>query len=290
MSARYEWMLLPAVGTFLFGTFTSRAAVQRGLQVAPLALLTMSFSLVLTILLALCLAPRALFQQWQADSTVVALVGGAAGGIGLCFSFTALRQRATGPVTTISAMSIVVPIALGLIAGWDAAPGLTKGIGAALTLAGTVTINIGKSPRPEGERFHWIGLALGALLCFGISQASQKYITVIHPQQGHDARYGFMASYYIAASVTLAIYVLTRSQKVSARHLPYAFCLGINSLVQFVSMLMLLQHVSTAVVYITFTGGGIILVLLVSSLVLEERYKPAVWLGCILGAAGIVLM
>jgi multidrug transporter EmrE-like cation transporter len=55
-------------------------------------------------------------------------------------------------------------------------------------------------------------------------------------------------------------------------------------------MLVLLQHLSTTLVYITFTGGGIVLITLVSTLLLGERYRPAVWAGCLLGIAGIVLM
>ena len=219
------------------------------------------------------------------------------GSIGLCFIYTALRQRATGPVVTLSSMSILVPILFALALGWDVPLGPVQALGSILTIIGTIAIHAGRSSRPEGERYHWIGLAIGALLCFGFSQAAQKYITVIHPnketlsvQVALANRYVFMATYYLAGGLALFLYLLSTRQSLQRRALPYAFLLSLSSVCQFICMLTLLQHVSTARVYITFSGGGSILILFASAWLLHERYSSKVWIGCLLGITGIVLM
>ncbi|MCX5660875.1 MAG: DMT family transporter [Planctomycetota bacterium] len=287
----YEWLFIPAIASFLVATFVPLAAVRRQIQPAPLALLAMLLALLLTFVMGMIAAPRETISQLTDPRLIaVAVVGGAGGGLGLCFVFTALRQRATGPVITISSMSILLPIALGVSLGWDAPPPWWGSLGIALTLAGTALIHLGKSARPEGERFHWLPLALGALACFGVSQTAQKYVGVLLPEAGMTQRFGFMLAYYIAAVLVLGAFLRWLGQSINWRAWPFATGQALSSCVQFLSMLALLQHLRTAVVYISFTGGGIVLVLLISALVLRERYKPIVWLGCALGVAGIVLV
>jgi drug/metabolite transporter (DMT)-like permease len=291
MPSAYELLLLPAVGTALLVTFAARGAMLKGFQAAPLGLFAMGVCFLATgAAAALFASPQSFAETWGPDTVWVPLVGGLAGAVGVCFSYTALRQRATGPVTTISQMSVLWPVGLSLLAGWDARPGLVRLLGAVLTLSGIAVINMGKSPRPEGERFHWIGLAVGAMVCFGVSQSAQKYITVLHPQPSSEPRYVFMATYYFACALALLAYTFLVGKRLQPRAWPYAACLSAGSIIQFACMLVLLQHLSTTLVYITFTGGGIVLITLVSTLLLGERYRPAVWAGCLLGIAGIVLM
>lgn len=287
----YEWVFIPAIATFLTATFVPLAAVRRGFQAAPLALLAMLISLLAMTTLGMLAAPDATLAELSSPAVLaVALVGGAGGGLGLCCVFTALRQRATGPVTTVSSMSILVPIAMGLALKWDARPPWWNFMGIALTIAGTLMIHLGKSPRPEGERFHWLPLALGAVVCFGVSQTAQKYIGVLRPQVHAAPRFGFVIAYYVAAVLTLGVFLLTSKQRIAWRAWPFAAGQAATSSTQFICMLVLLQHLRTSLVYITFTGGGLVLVLLISAIVLRERYKPIVWAGCALGLAGIVLV
>jgi hypothetical protein len=120
-SRNCEWLLIPAVGTFLVATFCSRAAMRRGFEAVPLALLTMTISFLLTLGAALLLAPSGWLAEARQPGTIwIAAGGGTAGGVGLCLIYAALRHRATGPVATLGSMSILVPIAYGLILGWDA--------------------------------------------------------------------------------------------------------------------------------------------------------------------------
>lgn len=298
MSFSYEWLLIPSIATSLVATFVPRAAVQRGLQSPALACWAMSISFLITAVLAAVFSPRSAYAETLQPATLwIAVIGGTAGSAGICFIYAALRQRATGPVVTIASMSILVPILFAMILKWDVPMGPSQILGSLLTIIGTIAIHAGRSARPEGERHHWIWLAIGALLCFGFSQAAQKYITVVHPTQ--DAipaqaalagRYVFMAAYYLAGGLVLFLYLFSIRQPLQRRALPYACWISLSSVCQFICMLLLLQHVSTAKVYITFSGGGSILILFVSTWLLRERYKPLVWIGCLLGITGIVLM
>lgn len=286
-----EWLLIPAVGTFLVATFVPRAAVRRGFQAAPLALLAMVVALVGVTAMGLVAAPgRMIDELLRFDVLAVAILGGIGGGLGICCVYTALRQRATGPVITVSSMSILIPIGVAVTLGWDPVPAWWNLVGVALTVAGTAMIHLGKSERPEGERYHWLPLALGAVACSGVSQTAQKYIGVLHPMPAGTARYGFMVAYYVGAVIVVAGFLAWTRQPVQWRVWPFALPQGLNSSSQFLCMLALLQGMNTSVVYITFTGGGIVLVMLISALLLRERYRAPVWIGCVLGVAGIVLV
>ncbi|MBI3985567.1 MAG: DMT family transporter [Lentisphaerae bacterium] len=286
-----EWLLIVAVGTALSATFTARAAMKRGFTPAPLALMTMTQSfLFVVVLTGLMAAPGTVARTFAFDSMGVALVGGMVGALGLCCSYPALRQASTGPASTVMSMSVLVPIVAGLLAGWDPPLSRIKWVGCVLTLVATAAIHLGKSARAAGERYHWVWLATGAMLCFGVSQAAQKFITVLHPLTGGEPRYLFMATYYFACMPTLLVYIKLKGLRLEWRAWPYAMGLALSSFVQFLTMLVLLQHVSTALVYITFNGGSIVLILLVSAFMLGERYRPLVWIGSILGIVGIVLM
>jgi uncharacterized membrane protein len=95
--------------------------MRRGYEAVPLAALTMSISFVLTLGAACLFAPSGWMAEARQPGTIwIAVGGGTAGGAGLCLIYAALRQRATGPVATLGSMSILVPIAFGLILGWDA--------------------------------------------------------------------------------------------------------------------------------------------------------------------------
>lgn len=288
----YEWLLIPAVGTFLVATFGARAAMQRRFDAAGLALFSTVLTLIASTAAALLLAPcDSLDQLRRPAAIIIAMVGGIGGGAGTCFTYVALRQKATGPVTTIVSMSILVPIVLAFLGGWDSAASTGWNLlGVILAIAGTSVIHLGRTADRADERFHWSGLALAAMLCFGVSQAAQKYITVVDPLPAGQPRYGFMVVYNLTASLALLAYLLKAGQRFQWRAWPFGLALAAASFFQFVCMLVLLQHVNTALVYITFTGGGIILVLLISTLMLGERYRPIVWVGCILGIAGIVLV
>lgn len=286
-----EWLLIPAVGTFLVATFVPRAAVSRGFHAAPLALLAMVVALIGVTVLGVVAAPgRMIDELARLDVLAVALAGGVGGGLGLCCVYTALRQKATGPVITVSSMSILIPIGITVALRWDTLPAWWNLAGVALTVTGTIMIHLGKSERPQGERFHWLPLALGAVVCSGVSQTAQKYIGVLHPLAPGTARYGFMAAYYVFATLIVAGFLLWNRQPMQWRVWSFALPQGFNSSVQFLCMLALLQGMNTSVVYITFTGGGIVLVMLISALLLRERYRTLVWIGCALGVAGIVLV
>lgn len=285
----YEWLLIPAIGTFQVATFIPRAAVARGFHPAPLAFLAMCISLAFVSALGFAIDPaRTVEQLTQPDSLLIALAGGGGGGLGLCCVYTALKQRATGPVITVASMSILLPISLGVALHWDQAPRWWNYAGVALSLIGTLLINLGKAKPVEGERFDWVFLALGAVVCSGISQTAQKYIGVCHPLPPGTARYGFMIAYYLAAVLVLSLFLAWLRQPITWRVWPYAAGQGLNSCAQFVCMLMLLQHVNTAVVLVTFTGCGIVLVMLLSAAVLRERYRPLVWIGCAISIVGLV--
>lgn len=288
----HEWLLAPAVGTFLVSTFVARAAMLRGLNAATLTLFAMVLSMLASTAAGMIHAPAGLLEQLRQPAVVVvAIVGGGAGGAGMCANLIALRQGATGPVTTIASLSILVPIGLAFLFGWDDGPFTVYRLaGVILAVSGTTIIHFGRAPPLENERFHWSGLAIGAMLGYGVSQAAQKYVTVIDPLPGGEPRYGFMAAYYLAATLALLAYSCKTRRAVQWRSWSFALGLAAASFAQFLCMLVLLQHVGTALVYITFTGGGTILVLLVSTLILGERYRPFVWAGCLLGIAGIVLV
>jgi drug/metabolite transporter (DMT)-like permease len=287
----YELLLIPAAGTYVGATFLARAAGLRGVRSAPLALLAMGTSLLVACGALVAAAGGAPLRKLYLPGMLwVALPGGFAGALGLCCSFMALRQRATGPVSVVSSMSVLVPIGMALALGWDAALGPARVAGALLAVGGLTLINLARGARVEGFRFHWLPLALGAMLAFGISQTAQKYITVLYPDLGPRSRLVFMAVYYAVCTVTLAAYLLCVREGVERRAVPFAAGLALCSFVQFGCMLILLQHVPTARVYITFTGGGNIAVLLVSAGLLKERYSALAWLGCLAGVAGIVLL
>ena len=292
MFQHHEWLLAPAVGTFLVATFTARSAMRRGLDAAALALSAVVLSMLASIAAGLIHSPASLLKQLGQPATIVlAIVGGVAGGAGMSANFIALRQGATGPVTTITSLSILVPIGLAFLGGWDDSPFTASRLaGVILALVGTTIIHIGRGPQLENERFHWSGLAVAAMLCYGVSQAAQKYVTVVDPLPGSEPRYGFMAAYCFAATLVLLAYLQKVRRPVQLRAWSFALPLAAASFIQFLCMLVLLQHVETALVYITFTGGGALLVLLISTLVLGEQYRPFVWTGCLLVIAGIVLV
>lgn len=293
MTLNYEWLLIPAVGTSLVITFAARGAVNRGFEALPLATFSNGVSLLVMSVAALLFAPREDFSNILAPANVwIAVGGGAASGLGMALTWAALRQKVTGPVLAITSLSPLVPVFLAVALGWNAALTFTQMLGAGVALGAIVAIHLGKSPKPPDVKHHWLWLSLIALPLTGLSQTSQRYITVLFPVHAGEPprpRWVFMAAVYVGCVAVCAGGAMVLKQKFDRRALPWAMAISLGSMAQFLCMMPLLEHVHPAIVYIAFSGGGIVLITLVSSAVLGEKYSKVVWLGVIAAAVGIVL-
>lgn len=284
------WLLIPAVATAPAIVFVSRAAVMRGHDVASLMLLAHLLSAV-----TMGLAAAAAGNGYEARLMLtparlwIPLVCGLASVSGSCLNFTALRQCATGPVTTITSLSIAWPMLCAFLF-WGDRPGAWQWLGMALAAGGVVAMNLGKSGKPAAERYHWLALAVAAMVGYGVSQTLQKYVTVLAPLPGGQPRFTFMALTYAASAMGMAAYLQVIGRAWDRAVWPYACLLALGSMVQFVCLLPLLEHLPVFIVYLTFTGGSLAATILISTVFLRERYRWLVWIGCAVCLAGIVLM
>ena len=112
----------------------------------------------------------------------------------------------------------------------------------------------------------------------------------VAPLPGGGPLFMFMALTYAASASGMAIYLRVIGRPLDRAVWPYSLAVALGSMAQFVCMMPLLEHVPVFIVYLTFTGGGLALVILISTLFLRERYKRMVWAGCAVCLAGVLLM
>jgi drug/metabolite transporter (DMT)-like permease len=93
-----------------------------------------------------------------------AIAAGLVGATGLLTFYQALASGTMGVVSPIAALSVVVPVVVGLITGqW---PPLVVGVGFVLAIAGVVAAS--GPERSAGRSLRPVALALVAAVCFGV--------------------------------------------------------------------------------------------------------------------------
>ncbi|WAB81896.1 hypothetical protein OVN18_02415 [Microcella daejeonensis] len=151
--------LLLGTSDFLGGLLSRRT---------PLIVVLLGSQLVVGALLSLALLVEP-YDAAAGDAIAAGIVSGASTAIALAALFRGLAIGTMGVVAPVSALAVIVPVALGIAQG-DPVGGML-GLGLLLAIAGTV---LASGPELRAGRRAALSLALGgiAALGFGVSQAA----------------------------------------------------------------------------------------------------------------------
>ncbi len=131
------------------------------MHVLAVVLLGQSFGL----LLAVALLPLLAEEQLSGGEMLVAALGGAAGALGLSAFYAAMAMGTISVVAPISALSVVIPVTVGLARGEE--PGLIQLAGIAVATVAVMGVSYEPDPEHRAVALRSIALSLLAALGFG---------------------------------------------------------------------------------------------------------------------------
>jgi len=213
-----------------------------------------------------------------------------AGGIGLALgNFCYLRALARGPtglVLILVGLSILVPTTTSILFFGDA---LSTGqvLGCGFALIAMVLMNAQKEEKKPGMPVRWTTLALGAMLLLGLYQTEGKHFQVAAPSASDQLFIGGSGFFAVLTSLGLT---LAAGRKPRRAEIGFGAGLGSLGLIQMLCILAAQRSLPVSIVYLTVLGGGPILMLILATTLLHERYSRHVWVGAVLGILGICLM
>ena len=280
-------LILLAMFATLGIALAGRAAGRRDID--PLVM-----SLVQLGSMALVSAAWILFTPSLRESTLQTGLGTmgilAAGGIGVALgNFCYLRALAcgpTGPVLVIVGLCVLVPTTASILFFGDR---LTtwQVLGCGFALLAMTLMNVKKEEKKPGMAVRWTTLALGAMLLLGLYQTEGKHFQVAAPEAADQL---YLVGTGLFAVLTCAGLMLVTGRRMRKQEACFGGMLGAFSLIQMLCILAAQRSLPVSVVYLSVLGGGPILMLVVATVLLKERYAGYVWAGAISGIVGICLM
>lgn len=281
-------LLIPAVLTVPGFALAGRIAGRRAIDPLWLALLTFSLAVLPVAAAAAWVHPPSTLAPFLTPRVLwIPLLAGVASGVGTWLYYAAVATGPVGPVATICGMQLLVPILVFTLFFRERLT-VSQGVGAGLAFVAMTLINLGERKERSGAALTWASLSLLVLMLGGVSLTAMKYVHVAAPDMP-DMLY--LCVVYAAAAAVAATLVAARGPAPLTGSTVVLGATGaVLTIVQLYCMVAALRTLPSTLVYLSVFGGGPILVVLMSALLLHERYGLRVWTATVAGICGICML
>lgn len=133
----------------------------------------------------------------------------------------------------------------------------------------------------------WSTLAVLVMFLSGAAMTGMKYIHVAAPAMPNAF---CLAFFFLAGALAVAVPIAARRRRVRVDVFLPGLCSAVILIAQLYAMVAALRTLDAPLVFLSVFGGGPVLVVIISTSVLGERYPPVVWAATVAGIAGICLM
>lgn len=231
----------------------------------------------------------------------------------------AIRKIGAASTTVVGVMSILVPIAFAAFYYLEIpSHRQMAGIGLALVSLTLIGLQSGKGSSNDGEGPSrdpqsvraarpratstpesmesptdlWVPaiLFLFFILC-GLSRIAQeafKHVVALEQQSAQRAT--FCLATFIAAGTPAFFVLLFRRKRISSSELGFGFAIGVSNILQTLFILVALQQFAGFLVFPVTSAGGVVLIALVATLLLDEKLTPATVAGIAISVVAVFLL
>jgi uncharacterized membrane protein len=293
MQACFYLMISVAASTVIvfWGRAAARRAVDPTSMVVAGAIVAGCVAIGLTLVLhrPVDLAP---YVRWP-TLTLAALMA-VTGVSGTVFYFEALGRGPAGPVATVCGLWMIVPTIVALWM-WDDglsianSVGLLVGLGAIACMSApprSVETPPAVSPFTTARGLTWRLFALSAMLLIGFNAVVAKYKQVHHPDMPDVL---LLAMYWVLSAALLGSWQALRRRPIDAGAWRFGAAMGVLMLLTNLSLPAIREFRAT-LVFLVCSALPPALVVIISMIVLRERYPLRVRLAVGLGLASLILM
>lgn len=205
----------------------------------------------------------------------------------------AIKYIGASNTTVIAVLSILVPIAFGILV-WNEQPNRYQIIGMVLALLALILIG-GKTPGPMTERRlssghgGWLSafILTSFFLLAGLSRLAQEAFKHVSTS---DQRPVFLLTAFTVATIPSVALLLIRRRRLMPIEFGFGFMMGASNILQTHFILKSLQYFDGFVVFLVVSAGSLTLTTVVSTGALGERLNRRSQLGIATAIVALILL
>jgi drug/metabolite transporter (DMT)-like permease len=301
MLSAYFGLLVCVIGSAGL-IFLTRSSGRRGVDTAAMLLIAAFFGAIeVGVIAGWRYGPSVFADNLQGQQLLLLAATGLVGGVGTLLYFWALGVGPAGPIVTVVNLQLLLPV-IASVTLWHKDNGdlsVAQWIGVALAIVSVVMIQTPARPSEDDppppapnaakpvNPWGWRIASLLAMLLIGATSVLFPLKQKRFPEMPETF---FLAMYWLLCGVVLAVYLLARRRPIQRSAWLPGLAMSLLLIPANLGTLSALRTMNPATVYLVTSGGVPILVVLISVLLLGERYPGRVRLAVVAGLAAIVLM